>query len=594
MTYQEFKNQVMGRGYDVDGYYGNQCWDGYAYYCKWLGYPYANCTTSGYVKDIWNNRKSNGILNYFSEVSTMQSGDVTVFKVSSATPYSHIAIFDSDIDGTYGYFLGQNQGATNGVFSLCKLPYSATFDTAFRPKAFENKTQTTSNTFDKSKLTEEHAKATFTVDKVNARVNSPSGDVCRQYNSGDTVEYTHKYVGNGHRYICWYEASNLIMVAISESEDYNSTKWATFSAIEETPSQSTTTNTELTDEHGWAKYKVDQVNVRKDSVNGDTVKQVNSGDVVEYTQKYVGNGHRYISYVEGSTRYYVVCSPTEERSTEYCDFYSENPTTEEKKEEAKKEDTKTDYTKNIKGYGIDLSEHNADVDVSKYDFVIIRCAWGENTDKLFESYVSKCEQSNVPYGVYLYDYALNDEQAQAEADYCLNLIKDKNIQMGVWFDMEDADGYKKKMGILNQERCTSSCEIFCKALKAKGYYVGIYCSSSWIGNYVTCTDYPLWIANWGTNDGTVQSDQSSKAVMHQYTSNPLDLDVIYHDVSYFKSNPIEEDKKEDTEDKKDDVPSADDTDTKTDTSTKIDTDKVNTLISLLIKLIKNLLKLFKK
>lgn len=69
----------------------------------------------------------------------MQAGDIAVFKeVAGVTPYSHIAIFDSDIDGKFGWFLGQNQGGKGGAFNLIKLPYYATFDTAFRPKCFAN------------------------------------------------------------------------------------------------------------------------------------------------------------------------------------------------------------------------------------------------------------------------------------------------------------------------------------------------------------------------------------------------------------------------------------------------------------------------
>lgn len=134
--YTDFKAQVIGKGFDVDGAFSYQCWDGYAQYCKFLGVPYANCTTSGYVKDIWNNRHSNGILNYFDEVSVMEPGDIAVFKeVAGVTPVSHIAIFDSDIDGIRGNFLGQNQGGAGGVFNITTLPYSATFDTAFRLKS---------------------------------------------------------------------------------------------------------------------------------------------------------------------------------------------------------------------------------------------------------------------------------------------------------------------------------------------------------------------------------------------------------------------------------------------------------------------------
>lgn len=138
--YTDFKAQVLGKGFDLDGAYGAQCFDGYAQYCKFLGVSYASCTTSGYVKDIWNNRHSNGILNYFDEVTEMEPGDIAVFKEAPATPYSHIAIFDSDIDGVNGRFLGQNQGGAaypggGAVFNITTLPYSATFDTAFRPKS---------------------------------------------------------------------------------------------------------------------------------------------------------------------------------------------------------------------------------------------------------------------------------------------------------------------------------------------------------------------------------------------------------------------------------------------------------------------------
>lgn len=138
-SYNEFYNLVVGKGFDIDHSFGNQCWDGYAKYCQYLGIPIEHCTQSGYVKDIWNLRKTNGILNVCDEVHVMQQGDIAVFKeVPEWTPKSHIAIFHADIDGTYGWFLGQNQGAYNGVFNLVKLPYYATFDTAFRPKVLSS------------------------------------------------------------------------------------------------------------------------------------------------------------------------------------------------------------------------------------------------------------------------------------------------------------------------------------------------------------------------------------------------------------------------------------------------------------------------
>lgn len=178
------------------------------------------------------------------------------------------------------------------------------------------------SSFDVSQLIAERARATFTVDQLNARVNGPTSSwICRQYNTGDTVEYNYKWVGNGHRYIAWYEAENLIMVAVNGNEA-GTEPWATFAAIDDT---SGSTSDNLEEEHGWAKYKVDQVNVRKGSTSGDVVGQINSGTLVEYNWKTVTSSHRYIVREQDGEKYFIACSPTSERSTEWADFYAENP-----------------------------------------------------------------------------------------------------------------------------------------------------------------------------------------------------------------------------------------------------------------------------
>lgn len=141
MDYKTFKSKWMNKGTDVDGAYGWQCWDFYAQWCRENGVPFANCTVSGYVKDLWEQRRTNGILKYFDEVEIMEEGDVAVFKeVAGWTPVSHVALFDSDAGGGFGWFLGQNQGSQlanpsgGSAVNLIKLPYSATYPTAFRLK----------------------------------------------------------------------------------------------------------------------------------------------------------------------------------------------------------------------------------------------------------------------------------------------------------------------------------------------------------------------------------------------------------------------------------------------------------------------------
>ena len=119
-------------------------------------------------------------------------------------------------------------------------------------------------------------------------------------------------------------------------------------------------------------------------------------------------------------------------------------------------------------FGIDISEHNGDIDLSKYDhdFVIIRAGFDISTDRWFEANCQKAERAGIPYGVYWYSYALTQKSALEEAQACVKTIQGKRIQCGVWFDMEDADGYKKKHGWqMDRSNISAICETFCTYLQ---------------------------------------------------------------------------------------------------------------------------------
>lgn len=81
-------------------------------------------------------------------------------------------------------------------------------------------------------LTQEDGIATFTVDAVRARYDSPTGTVCKTYNTGDTIRYYWKWVGNGHRYVVGKDGDRKVFAAVSATED-RSQMWATFTAPEE-------------------------------------------------------------------------------------------------------------------------------------------------------------------------------------------------------------------------------------------------------------------------------------------------------------------------------------------------------------------------
>lgn len=190
--------------------------------------------------------------------------------------------------------------------------------------------------------------------------------------------------------------------------------------------------------------------------------------------------------------------------------------------------------------GVDISEHNGDIDLLAYDhdFVIIRAGYDVTEDKRFKQNVQKCEQTGIPYGVYWYSYALNQKSAQDEAEACLKVIQGLDIRAGVWFDMEDADGYKQKHGwSMTRDNISATCEAFCEKIKAAGYFAGIYASHSWLygsGRLIDCPDIDKWVAHYGqNNDGERHGDYSSIGSIHQYTSKGIDKNYMYGDLSAY-------------------------------------------------------------
>lgn len=136
-TFEDIRAKTIGRHFEVDGCYPYECWDYYAQYCIELGIPYAYCTTTGYVWDIWENRKSNGMTKYCDEVLTSQcrKGDIIVFRPSGSCPFSHIGVVASAPTNGMVLVLGQNQDGAHGVVNEVWLPIADAYSSVFRPKA---------------------------------------------------------------------------------------------------------------------------------------------------------------------------------------------------------------------------------------------------------------------------------------------------------------------------------------------------------------------------------------------------------------------------------------------------------------------------
>lgn len=167
---------------------------------------------------------------------------------------------------------------------------------------------------------------------------------------------------------------------------------------------------------------------------------------------------------------------------------------------------------NYKGKkGVDISSSNGDVDIKKikdagYDFVMIRCGFGSDIksqdDSQFENNVRKCEKIGMPWGAYLYSYALNVDEAKSEAEHTLRLLKGKKPTFPIAFDMEDADGYKSKNGMPSNARLVEICKTYLSKIKSAGYYPMLYAGLSWLNNKLNdrslLDGYDVWAAQWNS------------------------------------------------------------------------------------------------
>jgi GH25 family lysozyme M1 (1,4-beta-N-acetylmuramidase) len=165
--------------------------------------------------------------------------------------------------------------------------------------------------------------------------------------------------------------------------------------------------------------------------------------------------------------------------------------------------------------GIDVSEHNGTISWQSVkdagiDFAILRVGFAGDTnggrlDYYFKRNVSECERLGIPYGVYLYSYARNEDDAQAEARLMLSALKGHSPTLPVYYDLEEqktnADGSPKWTPFNDPSKLASIAKTFCGQIAAAGYKPGIYANVNWFKNYLTnpcflSSGWSIWTAQY--------------------------------------------------------------------------------------------------
>ena len=218
--------------------------------------------------------------------------------------------------------------------------------------------------------------------------------------------------------------------------------------------------------------------------------------------------------------------------------------------------------------GIDVSDNQGVINWSRVkaagvEFAVLRSTRGSGkTDYQFVNNVKGCCDNGIPFDVYKYTYALDENAAKKEMKLVCELLKANNICCTVWFDIEE-----KKLRALGKDAITKIVKAAETVAGQYGYPFGIYCNKDWYDNVIDTKafDNAFWIARYPSKKKMTLSqlpgDDNKPQVTQelfgwQCSSNGIvdginkevDLDVIYQESSsstagngaLVKANPFRE------------------------------------------------------
>ena len=206
--------------------------------------------------------------------------------------------------------------------------------------------------------------------------------------------------------------------------------------------------------------------------------------------------------------------------------------------------------------GMDVSNYNGQIDwdavkaSGEVKFAIIRVGYGDDIasqdDKRAVYNMNECERVGIPYGVYLFSYAVSTDEAYSEAAHVLRMLQGRKPILGVYLDVEnqsydDGSNYYQKNGLDpysedGRRRLTDYTKIVLSAVTNAGYKAGIYMNQNYYWNVLYMDELAgyRWLAAWGdygscpiegckmwqyTSDGKVTGVPSERVDMNYWLNN---------------------------------------------------------------------------
>lgn len=194
--------------------------------------------------------------------------------------------------------------------------------------------------------------------------------------------------------------------------------------------------------------------------------------------------------------------------------------------------------------GIDVSQHNGNIDWDQVrnhiDFAILRLGWIGNKnnhtlDTKFERNYNECKRLGIPVGVYIYNYTVSKSAAESGANWTVNKLQGKSLELPVYIDMEDPSGAG-----LGKAVNTDIVIGFNSIIESSGRWAGVYASLDWFNNKLNKDyikhKYTTWIAHVDYTNN--QDKYKGQYDMFQYSweghvsgiNSRVDMNILYRNL----------------------------------------------------------------
>ena len=189
--------------------------------------------------------------------------------------------------------------------------------------------------------------------------------------------------------------------------------------------------------------------------------------------------------------------------------------------------------------GIDVSKWQGDINFKKVKdagakFVMIRVGsqkgiQGEYVlDPYFKQNIENALKNNLQVGVYFYSYADSKEEAENQATWVLDQIKDYDLSLPIAFDWECYNNFNEME--LSLFGLNEVAESFLDKVESKGYDGMLYGSKNYLNSIWKYHSYDVWLAHY-----TQQTDYDSHYVMWQLCQDgridgieaAVDINILY-------------------------------------------------------------------